>query len=60
MQLKAAQRAYGERHKGQPFHDGTFTHWAEKWSPHMPFHYMDGVTIWMSETDVNPDDKFLG
>lgn len=60
MQLKAAQRAYDERHKAQSFHNGTFTHWSEKWSPYTPFHYMDGVTLWMSEVELSPDDNFLG
>ena len=24
-----------------------------------PFHVRDGVTLWVSETDLSPDDDFL-
>ena len=60
MQLDAAKRRYSELHKEKPFHDGTFTHWSEKPSRLYPFHFMDGVTIWLSPSELNPDDKFLG
>lgn len=60
MQQKGAQRLYEILHKDEPYHDGTFEAWAKDPSPDFPFHFADGVTIWMAEVDVNPDDKFLG
>lgn len=60
-----AQRAvanwlYDRAHKDRPYHDGTFTIWQEKRSLLTPFHYRDGVTIWLSKDDLTPDDDFLG
>ncbi len=43
-----------------PFHDGSFSRWSKEPSREFPFHYLDGVTIWLAPTDVNPDDDFLG
>jgi hypothetical protein len=60
MAKAAARRMYDELHKGKPFHDGTFTDWAEKFSTATPFHYLDGVEIWVSRQDLTPDDDFLG
>lgn len=60
MQQKGAERRYDLRHEDMPFHDGKFESWREKPDPDHLFHYRDGVTIWMAETDVNPEDKFLG
>lgn len=59
MQLDAARRRYEELHKDKPYHSGDFTRWAEKPSLQFPFHYSDGVTIWMSRDDLTPDDDFL-
>lgn len=58
-QLKAAQRTYDEIHKDRPFHDGMERIWSDKWSELTPFRYDDGVTIWMSPVEINPDDDFL-
>jgi hypothetical protein len=60
MQLEAARRMYAKRHEDKPFHDGSFTIWSEKPSKLCPFHYSDGVTIWLSREDLTPDDDFLG
>lgn len=60
MQLRGAERIYGLLHEDMPFHDGTFTRWAAKPSRAFPFHYLDGVTIWLSPADTDPDDDFLG
>ena len=58
MEEAAANRAYDELHKAQPFHDGTFKNWADKWSRETPFHYRDGVLISVSQRDTG--DDFLG
>ena len=60
MQLAAANRLYDLRHKDKPYHDGLRRFWAEEPSRLTPFHYRDGVTIWMSKDDLTPDDDFLG
>lgn len=60
MQLKAAVRIYENLHKDKPWHDGSFQIWSDQFSRLTPFHFSDGVTIWLSETDLAPDDKFLG
>lgn len=59
MELAAAERMYGDLHEERPFHDGTFTHWSKKASVRTPYHFLDGVRIWVSETDLSPDDDFL-
>lgn len=60
MQLEAVKGLYGERHKKQPYHDGKFLIWGEHRTKLTPFHYTDGVTIWLSREDLTPDDDFLG
>lgn len=59
-QLAAAQGLYEERHKKAPFHDGSFDRWAKERSREFPFHYADGVSFYLAETDENPGDNFLG
>lgn len=49
---------YDALHEKRPFHDGTFSSWAEKASEEHPYHYRDGIEIMALETDVNPDDLF--
>lgn len=58
--MAAAQRLYALQHEKRPFHDGSFERWAEKPSREYPFHYADGVTIYLAETDEYPEDDFLG
>jgi hypothetical protein len=58
MEREAAKGLYAGLHEKQPFHDGTFTRWAEKRSPAFPYHYLDGVTVWVAAVDHNPDDGF--
>lgn len=60
MQLEAVRGLYAELHKEQPFHDGTFTFWAEKRTKAHPFHFNDGVTIWLSPVELDSADEFLG
>ena len=59
-QLEAAKRLYAAIHEDRPYHDGSFNRWAEKPSHEYPFHYADGVSIYLAETDENPEDDFLG
>ena len=60
MEREAAERAYDELHKAKPFHDGIFKNWSPEWTPETQYHYRDGVTIWVSQHDLTPDDDFLG
>lgn len=60
MANAAANWEYDEQHKARPFHDGTFTRWSAKQSRRFPYHYRDGVTVWVSTDDLTPDDDFLG
>lgn len=60
MQREAMEARYNDLHREQPYHDGTFTHWTEKRTERTPFHYRDGVSLWLSPTDDTPDDDFLG
>lgn len=59
MAAQAANRQYDALHEAKPFHDGTFTVWTKERSEATPFHYRDGVTIWVSPDDLTPDDDFL-
>lgn len=59
MEEQAARRRYHDLHEKAAFHDGTFTEWAEKASGEFPYHRDDGVTIWVADRDLNPDDDFL-
>lgn len=58
-QLAAVNRLYDLLHEDAPYHDGTFERWAKEPSREYPFHYRDGVTIWLSATDLTPDEDFL-
>lgn len=60
MQLAAVNAMYDDLHREKPFHDGTERIWTAERSALTPFHYRDGVSIWLSETDLTPDDDFLG
>lgn len=64
MEQAAAQWRYDELHKDAPFHDGTFPDDPGDWSPtrtlDTPYHYSDGVVVWVSQYDLTPDDHFLG
>lgn len=59
-QLKAAERLYEKQHEERPYHDGSFSEWASQPSLDYPFHYMDGVSFWLSPVDLNPEDDWLG
>lgn len=59
MAAAAANRMYDQLHEAKPFHDGTFTEWAKEYSRETPYHFRDGVTVWVSHEDLTPDDDFL-
>lgn len=58
MNRAAADAMYSDLHEKRPFHDGTFTRWAEKRSRLFPFHYRDGVNVHVAEEDIAPGDEF--
>lgn len=60
MQLEAAQRLYALNHEKKPYHDGTFSNWAAEPSRDFPFHFTDGVRLWMAREELAPDDDWLG
>ena len=60
MQLAAAMALYADLHEERPYHSGNFDEWSDKRSRDFAFHYSDGVSFYLAETDVNPDDDFLG
>ena len=60
MQLRAVEQLYLQLHDEAPFHDGSFKRWSKKRSFDFPYRADEGVAFWLAETDVNPDDDFLG
>lgn len=54
----AARAMYELRHKDQPFTDGEGS-WAAERSAAHPYHFNDGVHIWVAPVDLNPEDRFL-
>lgn len=59
MARAAAQWMYDQKHKDEPYHDGSWTFWSKDRSGAHPFHYMDGVRIWVSRENRTPDDDFI-
>jgi hypothetical protein len=59
MDLKAAERKWASLHADRPFHDGSFRSWAKEFSDSHPFHFNDGVLVWVSDVDYSPADQFL-
>lgn len=63
MDLAAANWKYDAKHAAAPYHDGTFPReasaWAKERSESHPYHYRDGVSIWLHDSDLDPDDQFL-
>ena len=58
MEREAADALYARLHEKQPYHDGTFTSWAEHRSASHPYHFHDGVKIGVAESDLTPHDMF--
>lgn len=62
METAAASRRYELLHEKYPYHDGTFTSWAEQplnadGELTHPYHFRDGVTIWVAPVDFSPNEK---
>lgn len=51
METEAARAQFERLHEKRPWHDGTFTDWAEKPSADHPYHFSHGIRIWVAETD---------
>lgn len=64
MERAAAEWRYDSLHEDAPYHDGTFPtnpdRWSVKRTADFPYHYRDGVTLWVAEADLSPHDHFLG
>lgn len=58
MEREAAGAMYGELHKEEPYHDGSFASWAKERSSSHPYHFGEGVSIGVADVDLSPDDKF--
>lgn len=58
MEREAADRAYEALHEKRPFHDGTFTSWVAEASRSHPYHFRDGVTVYVADEDAAPWDEF--
>lgn len=59
MEREAAESRYDALHEAMPYHDGTHQVWSKERSAQRPYHFKSGVDIWVSTTDLNPDDDFL-
>ena len=61
MERAAAEWRYDQLHQDpeSPYHDGSFKNWSEKRTVEAPYHYGDGVNIWVAPVDLAPDDDFL-
>lgn len=59
MELAAAEARYDENHEDLPYHDGSWKRWAANRSENFPYHYRDGVRLWIAREDVDPTDDFL-
>lgn len=55
----SADRLYGLKNDPKPYLSRNGKVRAEKASERTPFHYRDGVRVWVADRDVNPDDQFL-
>lgn len=55
MLANGAARRWALKHKDKPFHDGDFQSWAKEPSNSHPYHFEDGVRVWVSRDDPGPD-----
>lgn len=54
MELAAIEARYDKIHEELPYHDGTFKVWSAERSERFPYHYRDGVRLWISK---DPDES---
>lgn len=59
MDLAAAERKWASLHEETPFHNGDFTSWSKDRSDSHPYHFQDGVRLWVSDVDYDPDGSWL-
>jgi hypothetical protein len=65
MQLEAAKARYEQIHSERPFHDGTltpdghFARWSKTRSADYPYHWSDGVGIFLAPVDLGLGGDFL-
>jgi hypothetical protein len=59
MERAAARARYERLHQDEPWHDGRFKNWSPKPSVDTPYHYMHGVTIWVTRQDLGLGGDFL-
>lgn len=59
MERAAANERFEAKHKDRPYHDGYRKSWAKERSPQHPYHFRDGVNVWVHDVDLSPDDDFL-
>ncbi len=60
MERAAAEWRYDAIHEDEPYHDGTFKNFSAVRTIDTPYHYRDGVNVWVAKHDLTPDDDFLG
>lgn len=54
-----ADRKWSEKREDAPFHSGNEQGWAKSFSTRTPFHFRDGVRVWVSPHDLTPGDTFI-
>lgn len=59
MAREAASAFYEAKHKDAPYHSGTREEWSKTRSRRFPFHFRDGVRIWVSKYDLTPDADWI-
>lgn len=58
METAAAQARFDGLHEKRPWHDGTFTDWADKQTASHPYHFRHGTRVWAAETDLGLGGDF--
>lgn len=58
QEREAANWLFDEIHADKPFHNGAGEYSAKR-SRAFPYHYRDGVNVWVSSEDHDPDGDFL-
>lgn len=60
MELASLKARYAAQHEKKSFHNGTFSGvWSEHRTERTPYHFSDGVTLYVSEDEPDADQDFL-
>lgn len=59
METEAANRIWRERHKEEPFHDGTFQNWAKNFTEQTPYRFDDGAQVIATPVDIGLGENFV-